>query len=323
MMMSEERVTIGILLAGYNGEKYIGNQLDSLLAQTYTDWKLFIRDDGSTDQTVSIINKYRARDNRICLLHNSEKNLGSCQNFATLLSISRNQFQYIMFCDQDDFWLPFKIEETLTHMRDVEAHYGKETPLLVYTNFQYVDDHLKVIESKKKFNSTKVSKLRFANLLAQNPAYGCTMMLNKQLAAIAGVIPLQAENHDYWIALVASALGEIAYLNKRTILYRQHNSNISTNYNSSSFIKRFKRILLQRKNFEDAEQKLHMALAFKSLYYDRLTQSHKRILDEFINFATRTSFSRLVRNIRNGVRRQTLSQTFLFYASMMLLKKKQ
>ena len=321
-MMSEERVTIGILLAGYNGEKYIGNQLDSLLAQTYTDWKLFIRDDGSTDQTVSIINKYRARDNRICLLHNSEKNLGSCQNFATLLSISRNQFQYIMFCDQDDFWLPFKIEETLTHMRDVEAHYGKETPLLVYTNFQYVDDHLKVIESKKKFNSTKVSKLRFANLLAQNPAYGCTMMLNKQLAAIAGVIPLQAENHDYWIALVASALGEIAYLNKRTILYRQHNSNISTNYNSSSFIKRFKRIMLQRKNLEDAEQKLRMALAFKSLYYDRLTQSHKRILDEFISFATRTSFSRLVRNIRNGVRRQTLSQTFLFYVSMMLLKKK-
>ena len=321
-MMSEERVTICILLASYNGEKYISKQLDSLLAQTYTNWKLFIRDDGSTDQTVSIINKYRALDNRICLLHSPEQNLGSCQNFATLLSVSRNQFQYIMFCDQDDFWLPFKIEETLAHMHDFEAHYGKETPLLVYTNFQYVDNHLKVIESKKKFNSTKVSKLRFANLLAQNPAYGCTMMLNKQLAAIAGVIPSQAENHDYWIALVASALGEIAYLNKRTILYRQHNSNISTNYNSSSFIKRFKRIMLQRKNLEDAEQKLRMALAFKSLYYDRLTQSHKRILDEFISFATRTSFSRLVRNIRNGVRRQTLSQTFLFYVSMMLLKKK-
>jgi len=320
-MSDNEKETICILLASYNGEKFISDQLDSLLAQTYTNWKLFIRDDGSTDKTVSIINKYIAKDNRISLVNDDKKNLGSCQNFATLLNIVCSQFQYIMFCDQDDFWLPFKIETTLAEMKQVEKQQQKKIPVLVYTNFKYVYNDLNTIPSRKNFETTKVSKLRFAHLLAQNPAYGCTMMLNKQLADIVNPIPVQAENHDYWVALVASALGKIHYINKPTILYRQHNNNISTNYNSNSLVKRFKRIVLQGKNFEDVRQKLVMARAFKAAYFDRLKDNDKKILNEFICFGTGKSAGFLLKNIKNGVRRQTISQSFLFYISILLMKK--
>lgn len=321
MMITEENKTIGILLASYNGEKFIDDQLESLLAQTYTNWKLFIRDDGSSDQTLSIINKYASKDERISAVRDNKENLGSCQNFAELINITRNQFAYIMFCDQDDYWLPFKIEETLAQMKHLEEQQKTEVPLLVYTNFQYVDSNLKIIESKKKFQATKVSKLGFAHLLAQNPAYGCTMMLNKKLADVAGNIPPEAENHDYWVALAASALGKIFYLNKSTIFYRQHNNNISTNYDNDSLVKRLKRIVVQRKNFEDVRAKIAMASAFKTAYFDSLKEVDKKILNEYLSFGTGKSLDMLLKNIKNGVRRQTLSQTFLFYASIMLLKR--
>lgn len=323
MMPFKNDKTIAILLAAYNGEKYMSDQIESLFAQTYTNWRVFIRDDGSTDQTVSIINKYAEKDKRITIVvENNSRNLGSCQNFATLFYLVRNYFKYIMFCDQDDYWLPFKIEDTLQHMQHFEAQHEKELPLLVYTNFKYTYSNLEEIKSKKNFQATKVSKLDFPHLLAQNPVYGCTIMLNRQLAAMVDVIPPQAENHDYWVALVASALGEIAYLNKQTILYRQHTNNISTNFDSSSLKKRLKRIVLQRKNFEDVRSKVEMALTFKAIYYSRLKDRQKVILDEFINFATKRKIRFMFKNIQNGVRRQTKRQTFLFYLSMIVLKKR-
>ena len=312
---------ISILLACYNGEKFMSDQLESLFAQTYTNWRVFIRDDGSTDQTVSIINKYAEQDKRITIVETNSRNLGSCQNFATLFNLVRNNFEYIMFCDQDDYWLPFKIEDTLRHMQHFEAQHEKELPLLVYTNFKYTYSNLKEIKSKKNFQATKASKVNFAHLLAQNPVYGCTMMLNRQLAAMVDAIPPQAENHDYWVALVASALGKIAYLKKQTILYRQHSNNISTSYDSDSLIKRFKRIFLQRKNLKDARLKIQMAITFKKIYFTLLPDRGKKILDEYLDFGTRKKLLLLFKNLQNGVRRQTISQTFLFYLSILLLKK--
>lgn len=321
-MISNQNVEIGILLACYNGEKYINKQIESLLAQTYVNWKLFIRDDGSTDTTPDIVREYAAKDQRITTIEDDKKNLGSCQNFGLLLNLIGNQFKYIMFCDQDDYWLPSKISNTLAYMLHLEAEQEKEAPLLVHTNFKYVDNNLQEIISKKYFQATKVSKLNFAHLLTQNPAYGCTMMMNKTLTNLVKNIPSQAENHDYWVALVASALGKIIYLNKQTILYRQHSNNISTNHDSSSLYKRLKRIILQKKNFTDIQFKIQMILAFKKIYFNLLPDTKKKILNEYIKFVTGKKVLLLFRNIRNGVRRQTLSQTFLFYVSVLLLRKK-
>ncbi len=313
---------INILLASYNGEKFITDQIQSILNQTYKHWQLYIRDDGSADNTLSIINKYQTSDARIHLVTDNLGNLGSVQNFNALLQQKHNT-DYIMFCDQDDVWLPSKIDDTLQEMMALEKEYTSNSPLLVHTNFIYVDSNLKPIESKKNFQPTVIQDPILSNVLCQNSVYGCTMMINKKLAEVTGNIPVEAENHDYWLALVVSAFGKIAYLNKRTLLYRQHTKNLSTQFDFNSFSKRFKRIIIDKKNFEDVKGKIIMANVFKKIYYATLNDSDKKFVDDFINFSRSKSLTLLIRNLRNGLRRQTFNQTLLFYLTLLLSKRNQ
>lgn len=176
----DESVTI--LLATYNGEKYISHQLNSILSQSYTNWHLIIRDDVSKDNTPDIIEKYRELyPDKIEVLNNSGINKGSLLNFGTLLQAAGNA-RYIMFCDQDDEWLINKIEVTFLKMRELEKKYGLSYPIMIYTNFQYVDEHLKIIRSKAEFDVNRIKNFGFSHLLAQNPVYGCTGMINRSLA---------------------------------------------------------------------------------------------------------------------------------------------
>lgn len=314
---------INILLASFNGEKFIAEQLESILNQTYKNWQLFIRDDSSSDNTVNIISAYQQMDARIHLVSDDLGNVGSVQNFSVLMNCIRNGNEYIMFCDQDDVWLPSKIEDTLNEMMRLEEEYSKNTPLLVHTNFLYVDSLLKPIESKKSFQPTKITAPTLSNVLCQNSVYGCTMMINKKLAEAVNKIPVEAENHDYWIVLVASAFGKIFYLNKRTVLYRQHGSNLSTQFDFNSFSKRFKRIVVDRKNLDDVKSKLKMALVFKKIYFNQLSDQNKKMLQDFIDLSKSRNLPLLIRNIKNGIRRQTFNQTLLFYLTIILSKRNQ
>ncbi len=306
-------------MAAYNGERFISKQIDSILKQTYTNWRLFIRDDRSEDGTVNIIKTYEKLDNRITLVTDKLPKLGSCQNFSALMNCITDINNYIMFADQDDIWLPDKIEDTLKEMMSFENKYESDVPVLIHTNFQYVDYNLEVIKSKENFQAVKISDLKFAHLLAQNPVYGCTMMMNKKLVNVVKTIPVAAENHDYWIALVASAFGKICYLNKKTILYRQHQSNVSGNYDNNSLLKRFQRII-NKKNFKDVSNKIKMALEFKRIYLHLLNQHQLKIIDDFINLSRTKSIRLLKNNLNNGLRRQTIGQTILFYVSIMFNK---
>ncbi len=317
--MTEEKILI--LLATYNGEKYIAQQLESLLRQTYTNWQLLIRDDKSTDNTINILLKYKEKNtDKFFLIEDTLGNLGSVQNFNALLQYAKNA-AFIMFCDQDDVWLPDKIADTLKEMIRLEQKYGTETPLLLHTNFLYVDSLLNIIESKKNFQATKIVKPIFPNVLCQNSVYGCTMMINQKLAEVTQTIPVEAENHDYWLAMVASAFGKIFYLNKRTVLYRQTGQNLSTQFNYNSLLNRFKRNVIDQSNFDDVKNKLKMALIFKNIYYSRLSESNKKAIDDFIQLSREKSLPLLIRNIKNGIRRQTFNQTLLFYLTLILLKK--
>jgi len=159
-------------------------------------------------------------------------------------------------------------------------------------------------------------------MLVQNPAYGCTAMINRALADKVAAIPLQAENHDYWVALVAAAFGKLYYLPQKTILYRQHASNVSGNYNNSSLKKRVQRILLNKKNLDILANKKRMLLQFKSMYYLQLNGAFKKIFDDFLALYHTTSLILIWKNIRNGIRSQTTVQTFLLYGSFFFYKEK-
>lgn len=219
--------SINILLAAYNGAAYLSEQLDSLLAQTCSNWHLTISDDGSTDNTVEIVNSFFARyPDKITVLATSGEKLGPCGNFAQLLAQSKAD--YTMFCDQDDVWLPRKIELTMARMRDMEALYGEATPLMVHTDLKVVDGNLKPLsDSLWRYQQTNPAVTALNRLLVQNVATGCTVMINRALRELALPIPEEARMHDWWLALVAAVFGRIGHVAQPTILYRQHGRNDS------------------------------------------------------------------------------------------------
>lgn len=242
-MIKIKQPDITILLASYNGQNYLAEQIDSILGQTYKNWKLVIRDDGSSDDTLEIIKTYSRRDGRITLLEDNIGNLRSSQNFSVLLGHHLDA-DYIMFSDQDDVWENNKIEVSIKLLLQKETIYGKEVPALVYSNFTYVDQNLnKISEKSNIFLSIKKQESYLPKLIAQNWIYGCTMIMNNKLAKLSYPVPLEAENHDYWISLVAAYCGNIFHNNISTLKYRQHSNNVSGSYNDKSPANRIRRIL--------------------------------------------------------------------------------
>jgi glycosyltransferase involved in cell wall biosynthesis len=219
---------IYILLATYNGEKFIGEQIDSLLNQTYQNWKLIIHDDNSKDNTIKLIKEYEDKHpNKIKFINDGISTGGAKQNFTYLLNNIDNNYDYIMFCDQDDVWMKEKIEITLNKMLEVEAKCIRK-PILIHTDLKVVDDQLNIISN----SMFKYQKLNLNNqdnierISIENIVTGCTMMLNKKLVMLSKTIPEEAIMHDWWIAITTlKCNGIIEFVDNSTILYRQHELN--------------------------------------------------------------------------------------------------
>jgi len=138
---------IVILMSTYNGARFLKDQIESLFLQTYTNWLLLVRDDGSTDNTVNILDNYCKMDERIVLNKNKTGNLGPKNSFSYLVGQARKytDINYFMFCDQDDVWLPSKIELTLKHMLTAETQYSSTKPILLHTDLIVTDEKLAII----------------------------------------------------------------------------------------------------------------------------------------------------------------------------------
>jgi glycosyltransferase involved in cell wall biosynthesis len=215
---------VDILLGTYNGAPFLSEQIDSILGQSYTEWKLLIRDDGSTDKTKEIVRRYRDRyPDRIIVREDGFGNLGAAMNFSKLLEYS--SAPYVMFCDQDDLWLPDKIASTLKKMRELENQ-TSNTPLLVHTDLKVVDIHLDPIDdSYWSYQGLNPDYCTLNRLLVQNVITGCTVMINRPLVELSADIPGDAIMHDWWIGLIAAAFGRIEALPVATVQYRQHSGN--------------------------------------------------------------------------------------------------
>ncbi len=212
---------ISILLSTYNGEKYLKAQLDSLFSQSYKNFKLIARDDGSSDKTLEILKSYDIE------LLPSNENIGVKSSFETLLKYAseNSDADYFMFCDQDDVWNQDKVKLTLQKMYEMEKLY-KNTPILVHTDLEVVDENLHTINpSFMKLQNLHEKKNRLNNLLIQNTITGCTAMINRDLAKLCLPMSSNAIVHDWWVGLVASYFGKIGYVDDSTIKYRQHTSN--------------------------------------------------------------------------------------------------
>ena len=219
---------VDVILTVYNGQLHLDEILRSLKAQTWTNWRLWVRDDGSTDGTLEKLRAHALEDPRILVMEGGTQRLGASGGFSWLLENAAPDAEYLIFCDADDSWLPEKIESTLRALRAAERDESAPSgvrPVLVHTDLVVVDSDLRVIaDSFWEYERIRpTASLR--RLLVQNTVTGCTMMMNGELRRIIGSIPSAAVMHDWWFALVAACFGRIVSLPDRNILYRQHGAN--------------------------------------------------------------------------------------------------
>jgi glycosyltransferase involved in cell wall biosynthesis len=216
---------IDVLLATYNGERYLEQQLTSVLDQGVANVRVLIRDDGSTDGTPAIIERFARQCPGIVVpVRDSRGNLGVIRNFAALLDAS--DAPYAMFCDQDDVWLPAKIAGSLAEMQVAEAETGTHTPVLVYSDVVVADaDARPTASSYYGFVGVDPGGRDLRAIMLLNRVIGCTAMLNRALIDGAWPIPPAARMHDWWFALYAAAFGQLRFINQGTMLYRQHGGN--------------------------------------------------------------------------------------------------
>lgn len=215
---------IAILMATYNGEKYICQQIDSILSQTCKDWELYIHDDGSTDNTIAVVESYVEKyPNKIHLIDGKSTG-GAKYNFFYMFG--QVEAPYYMTCDQDDVWLDKKIELTYDKMLTIENK--ADVPCLVYTELRVVDSELNTIaDTMSGYQSLDCHKRTINQFILQNSVTGCTMMVNRALRDKMLRIT-DIDNtimHDWWAALVAAQFGKTAFIDEPTILYRQHGYN--------------------------------------------------------------------------------------------------
>ena len=226
--------TIDILLATYNGEKYIKTQLESIINQTYKNIRILINDDCSTDGTRLILEEYGKRDKRIIVNYN-EKNLGYIKNFESLLN--RVESKYFMLSDQDDYWENTKIEHSLKRLIEEDAD-------LVFTDLEPVDDKLKTITpSMIRFMNFKPNIDKYNDyklVFLRNCVTGCTILSKKHL--IQKYLPIPSNKpmvHDWWMALIISQIGKLAFLDEPTVKYRQHGDNQLGIYGMKNYVQDF------------------------------------------------------------------------------------
>lgn len=291
-----------ILMATYNGQRFLQEQLDSLLTQTYSDFSIRIRDDGSTDSTVEIIKMFAAdHPNRIHLDGVNKITIGPCANFSRLLE--KTDADYIFFCDQDDIWLPEKLEVLRQRLIAMESMHGENAPLLVHSDLEVVDEYLNVLDSSFwHYQYLCPEKMQTLNrLLVQNYVTGCAMAINRTLASF-GPIPKEAIMHDWWLALIATAFGHLEHESTSLIKYRQHTSNDTgaKKWNLKFIARKVKEFF---KDPQDRQNQVLITNQTRAFYAKTATALHPedaKAVKEYLSLEQCNWFQRRIRIIKNG-----------------------
>jgi len=268
---------VSIAMATYNGEKFLKEQLDSILNQTYKNLELIICDDCSTDNTINIIKDFQKKDRRIKLYQNKQQ-LGVLKNFEKAISLCSGE--YIAISDQDDIWVANKIEIMLSEI---------EENILIYHDDLLIDRsgnliHNSFFESNEIFinKEHKTKALIFDNWIS-----GHASMFSSLLKKDILPIPCEMEHYDMWIAIVASKVGKIKYLNKQLVLWRQHGTNTSGSKIATRGL--WQKIFRPIDDSTFIQWNKHRIKRLKFLKNQKLFRDLDKFLDEAINYYTLSS----------------------------------
>jgi len=316
--MSQSNVLI--ILATYNGEKHIREQVSSIQSQTYCDWRLLIRDDCSMDKTPNIIQELAQHDERISIVDNKGINLGVIDNFGSLMEIGSEltNIDYVFFSDQDDVWDPEKIQLMINCFQQKEAELDEARPLLVHSDLSVVGEQLDEIHpSFMKYQSIRNEEAdAWEVLCVQNYVTGCVMAINRSLLEFALPMPKNIVMHDWWLALCASVSGEIIYIDKPLIKYRQHQNN---QVGAKGF---WARINPLNSDFSDrwekGRQDICLAIQQTKFVLQRMEQHDlnneaSHVLRQFSQILVYSRWKRLIVMLKYKIRRQNKLMSVLLY----------
>ena len=229
---------IEILLATYNGERFLPEQIESIISQSFKDYNILASDDNSSDCTFEILRSYESvLGEKIKVVQSNTHS--AKENFYNLLDMA--DAEYIALCDQDDFWESDRLKKSLEAIQRLEKRYGKETPILVHSDLEIVDENLnsknkkmseltgineaiKYAKKESKYLYTISTEKSFSRYLVENNITGNTVIINKALLDIYKR-PEVSFMHDWWLGLIAFTFGKVGFLNECLVKYRQHENN--------------------------------------------------------------------------------------------------
>lgn len=309
---------IAILLATYNGEKYLSQQLDSILNQTYQNIKIYVSDDFSTDKTMDILKEYSLKyADRIVILPNEKKLGGACNNFLSL--VERVDSDIYFFCDQDDVWNSDKIEKTV---RCFETQSDKNIPLLVHSDLKVVDANLNEISPSFLSLTNKSKHLTWKEYLVENNnVVGCTSAINKSLAKmyIRNYQKINKDKlfmHDSFFALLASIAGNIEFIDEALINYRQHgNNSVGAKKKSNLFISihnKVNNLKSSKKLFRQREENVGEVLKC----CNELNNEKVSLAKEFSNLYLKHKYSRIFFLVRHGIKRKSFFENIYIWLAI-------
>lgn len=305
---------IAVLMSTYNGEKYVDEQIQSILNQTESDFNLYIRDDGSTDSTVRIINTYSKKDSRIRFIQDDMQNLGPKDSFFQLLN--NVSADYYFFCDQDDIWENNKIQ---LMMNELDS-YGNDIPLLAYSNLKCIDKDGEKIQDFVSFENMVNTDIKNIDYFQTNNIPGCTMVINKKTADIfkMGGVKQQLNQeyiqmHDWWIALIAAAFGRIIHVNKTLVYYRQHSNNTLGAGVKRSKIQKIKNVFnIQKKIKLSLKKAVTQAKYFNEVYGKYINNNMKTFIEKFSNYNSLSFIDKIKFIKKYKLQRYSKKSTLLF-----------
>lgn len=276
-------------MATYNGAAYLREQIDSILANTYQNIIITVCDDGSTDDTMKIVNEYKTKYPDKFKIKQNSRNKGIVRNF--LEAAYESPYDYIMFSDQDDVWMKEKIEKSYYRMLRMEKRFGKELPLAAYSDAIVVNERLEVLfPSFHGVSHLKVDKVDLPHLLMENKIIGCTLIFNKALKDKLEKMPLHARMHDWWVALLATSFGKVSYIKEPLLLYRQHSNNVVGNKSFTKYV--WDRISKLRKQRQVLEDILEQGEEFNDFFVEELNCSGKIYMKAFVSIRHKNWFQR-------------------------------
>lgn len=309
---------VAILMATYNGEQFIEKQIESILEQSYDNFTLYIRDDGSTDSTLDIIERFKLKDKRIVLINHRDDTPGAYVNFLHLLNYMKfsESYDFYFLADQDDIWKKDKIKKMISFLKT------RREPCLVYSNMSIIDQNDQVLREVYHVENELSRFNKYFLFFNYNSfIWGCTTCFNRALFDLLPILDIKSDykylknfSHDKYLSEVAVQFGSIIYLDEPLIEYRRHEKNVSDfEFKSSSIGKHF----FEEKSKEYAE------LFNQTLYFVKLFKNREEVAENLSlieEIILRGGLNAVFKLNKLGIRRKSLGKTLLLYCLVFLKK---